>query len=374
MQKEPLKTKFAPAERANSDTITAQSKIFSENKVLVNLMDALSQLLVILNKERQIVYANNQFLKWLNLSENSSILGKRPGEAINCIYASLETGGCGTSEFCRTCGAINSILEAQVGIQSTKECRILTTETDALDLRVTSTLYEAEGEKFTIFAINDISHEKRRQILERVFFHDVLNSAGGISGLLGMLQEIEDQKEMVEIAQIIKRAADNMIDEIQLQRQLSAAERGDLGLDSVEINSLNVLNEIKELYSKHDLGRNKNILIHESSEEVHFISDKILLRRILGNMIKNALEATLPGKDISLYCSKNETGIKFSVHNESNIPGEIQHQVFQRSFSTKGLGRGLGTYSMKLLGEKYLKGKVWFESSKENGTTFYIKL
>jgi signal transduction histidine kinase len=273
------------------------------------------------------VYANNQFLKWLNLSENSSILGKRPGEAINCIYASLETGGCGTSEFCRTCGAINSILEAQMGIQSTKECRILTTETDALDLRVTSTLYEAEGEKFTIFAINDISHEKRRQILERVFFHDVLNSAGGISGLLGMLQEIEDQKEMVEIAQIIKRAADNMIDEIQLQRQLSAAERGDLELDSVEINSLNVLNEIKELYSKHDLGRNKNILIHESSEEVHFISDKILLRRILGNMIKNALEATLPGREISLCIArktKQELNFRF-----------IMNRIFPMKFITR---------------------------------------
>jgi sensor histidine kinase regulating citrate/malate metabolism len=48
--------------------------------------------------------------------------------------------------------------------------------------------------------------------------------------------------------------------------------------------------------------------------------------------------------------------------------------MFKRSFTTKGIGRGLGTYSMKLLGEKYLKGKVGFESSKQNGTTFYIEI
>jgi sensor histidine kinase regulating citrate/malate metabolism len=38
------------------------------------------------------------------------------------------------------------------------------------------------------------------------------------------------------------------------------------------------------------------------------------------------------------------------------------------------VGRGIGTYSMKLFGEKYLKGKVWFTSSAENGTSFFFEL
>jgi sensor histidine kinase regulating citrate/malate metabolism len=48
--------------------------------------------------------------------------------------------------------------------------------------------------------------------------------------------------------------------------------------------------------------------------------------------------------------------------------------LFRRSFSTKGRGRGIGTYSMKLLGEKYLKGRVWFTSSPNAGTTFFIEV
>ena len=53
---------------------------------------------------------------------------------------------------------------------------------------------------------------------------------------------------------------------------------------------------------------------------------------------------------------------------------DIQLQIFQRSFSTKGLTRGLGTYSVKLLTENYLKGKVSFMSNALEGTVFSVEL
>jgi signal transduction histidine kinase len=55
------------------------------------------------------------------------------------------------------------------------------------------------------------------------------------------------------------------------------------------------------------------------------------------------------------------------------MPERVQLQVFQRSFTTKGgTGRGLGTHSMKLIGERYLKGKVSFASREPDGTTFTL--
>lgn len=51
-----------------------------------------------------------------------------------------------------------------------------------------------------------------------------------------------------------------------------------------------------------------------------------------------------------------------------------QKLVFQRSFSTKGEGRGLGTYSMNLIVRKYLRGKIDFLTGEKEGTTFYIGL
>jgi sensor histidine kinase regulating citrate/malate metabolism len=55
------------------------------------------------------------------------------------------------------------------------------------------------------------------------------------------------------------------------------------------------------------------------------------------------------------------------------MPDDVQLQVFKRSFSTKGAGRGLGTYSMKLLSEQYLNGRIALISSPQAGTTFVAR-
>jgi sensor histidine kinase regulating citrate/malate metabolism len=50
-------------------------------------------------------------------------------------------------------------------------------------------------------------------------------------------------------------------------------------------------------------------------------------------------------------------------------------QVFRRSFSIKSpVGRGIGTYSAKLITERYLGGSLSFTSSEEAGTTFAVTL
>jgi sensor histidine kinase regulating citrate/malate metabolism len=61
-------------------------------------------------------------------------------------------------------------------------------------------------------------------------------------------------------------------------------------------------------------------------------------------------------------------------HNRAAMSPEVQRQVFKRSFSTKGKGRGLGTYSMRLLTERHLNGEITFTSDQVSGTTFAVVL
>ena len=104
-------------------------------------------------------------------------------------------------------------------------------------------------------------------------------------------------------------------------------------------------------------------------------TDPQLLKRVIGNMLKNAIEASLPGQSITLSCEQLDGNVSIDVHNPSVIPQDVRLQIFNRYFSTKkGPGHGIGTYSMKLLGEKYLNGCVWFTSTPEAGTTFTITL
>ena len=105
------------------------------------------------------------------------------------------------------------------------------------------------------------------------------------------------------------------------------------------------------------------------------MTDARLLARVLGNMVKNALEATPSGGVVTVRCTNPVGQVAFSVHNESVMPEEVRLQVFHRSFSTKArAGRGIGTYSMKLFGEHYLGGSVEFASRDGEGTTFTITL
>ncbi len=104
-------------------------------------------------------------------------------------------------------------------------------------------------------------------------------------------------------------------------------------------------------------------------------TDARLLRRVLGNMLKNALEAVPPGATVTLGCECSAERVRLSVGNPGAMPSKVQQQVFERSFSTKAeRGRGIGTYSMKLLGERYLGGKVSFTSNEAEGTKFFLEL
>ena len=57
----------------------------------------------------------------------------------------------------------------------------------AMDLRVTATAVDVGDEELTVCTLEDISQQKRLAVLTRVFFHDVLNTAGGIHGFAHLL-------------------------------------------------------------------------------------------------------------------------------------------------------------------------------------------
>ena len=369
---ESLQTVFAPANRVSASVIKEQTKHFINNPLISQILNSIPSLVLILNKERQIVHCNSIVKNFIGNADVDSILGMRPGELLNCQHAFDTEGGCGTTEFCRTCGAVNAILNSQLGIPDSQECRIQTKNLEALDLKVYTTPFDIDGQSYTIFAVIDISNEKRRKALERIFFHDILNTVGGLKGVAELLKDAAPE-EIIELKNMIVQLSDNLFDQIIAQREFAAAENGDLHLDYSNFNSLDLINEITNVYNSHDVCKNKIITIDPATVDIIMFSDKTLVRRVLGNLLKNALEASVEGDIITIGASLPIPGtIEFWVHNKKFIPRNDQLQIFQRSFSTKGTGRGIGTYSIKLLSEKYLKGRASFTSTPENGTIFFV--
>ncbi len=105
------------------------------------------------------------------------------------------------------------------------------------------------------------------------------------------------------------------------------------------------------------------------------MTDVVLLRRVLVNLVKNAVEASSPGEQVTVRAREDGDEIVFEVHNPGVMPIAVQRQIFQRSFSTKeGHGRGVGTYSVRLFTERHLRGHVSFESREPEGTTFRVRV
>ena len=369
-----IPTLFAPAARAPQEVLERQARLFGDPAFLKDLTDAVPNILLILNQQRQIVHANRMFHYSVEMPPTGSVIGARPGEVMRCAHAFETEGGCGTTEYCQTCGGTRAILASQSGKLSIQECRITQEEhLGALDLRVACTPISVGGERFTVYAATDIADEKRREALERIFFHDVLNTAGGLQMYLEMLaaEAPNGDGEMTSTAYQLART---LVEEIRTQQVLLAAERGEVTLTLTNIDGNLFLRKIHDVYQRSAEVRGCPLRLESGAENVRFRSDEILLHRVVGNMTKNAVEASRSGSTITLGCRGDGAAVELWVHNEGVMPRDVQLQMFQRSFSTKGKGRGIGTYSIKLLGEKYLGGTVAFTSTESEGTTFTIRL
>ena len=364
-------TKFASAERISPHGIEYQRKIVEDYLSIKPFLDEVDHMFLILNKQRQIIYANKLFFEFVGSNE---ILSQRFGEALKCIHASEEIGGCGTSENCRECGAVNSILcGLKIGIAQ-KECRISAENNKVYDFKIWTKGIKIENSDYLITSITDISDEKRRRILERLFFHDVMNTAGSLRNFLEVMQN-SNPEEIKEYSKIGLEIADSLIEELKSQRMLGLAEDAKLLVDVCALNPYTVFEEVFHSYSEISFSEQKQIVFPQVRNNTTFIkTDKTLLKRVLGNLIKNALEASKKGETVTLGIEEFDTTMVFSVNNLTYIARDVQLQIFQRSFSTKGSGRGVGTYSVKLLTENYLNGEVAFISTPEFGTTFYITL
>jgi hypothetical protein len=372
------KPQLAPALRNPIADILDQHDLIASQELFSEIFGAIAGISAVVNKNRQIVYANEPFLEFLGIKSLEPVLGRRTGEVISCVQADDGLSGCGTSVACRYCGAVKAILESQeTNHKSVRETSISTLvdgHNKSWDLKVTSTPIKLSGEEYYVLSLQDISYEKRLAALEKIFFHDLLNIASGLNGLLTLIKEGIDPDEIHELVNKSEEASRDIIEEINMYRQLRAAEDGDIQINSGQLNSVEFLGSVIRIISSHEVGQNKHLLLAENSFDTVFVTDRILLQRVLINMLKNALEATsINGTAVTGIENRGEH-IRFWVRNEGVIPHNIQMQIFRRSFSTKGKGRGIGTYSVRLLTENYLKGKAGFTSNENVGTIFFVDL
>jgi signal transduction histidine kinase len=131
--------------------------------------------------------------------------------------------------------------------------------------------------------------------------------------------------------------------------------------------------------------KNKKIeLIFNKPEELvpNIICDEQMMLVVLQNLIENAIKYSPDNSKItiSIKFETESNNIELSFHDQGiGIKKEDQIKIFNKFFRAPNaiekatIGSGLGLFITKNIVEKH-NGKIWFESSLESGTTFFVTL
>jgi len=368
---------FAPAGRSKPTELQRQVTACLRHPVVELVLDLVDSYVLVLNEHRQIVVANNELLEALAVEAPSSCQGQRAGEILGCTHVPEGPDGCGTSKACCRCGAVLAVLAAQsLDEPVSREChldRYASGWWRPCDFRVKATPFTCEGERFTVTVLQDIGAEKKARQLEGMFLHDLHNTVQGLHGWSELLLETEGDTRRA--AEHIRLLAESLSDEVQQQQMLLRAETRELVAHLENVYVQEVMERLDRTLARHPCRQAHSLEWSPVGEDESLQTDPVVLHRVLLNMAVNALEASVPGDSVRIWFEWREGRPCFFVHNLGVIPEVVQPRIFQRSFSTKGRkGRGLGTYSMKFLGENILRGEVGFESTQERGTCFHIYL
>lgn len=171
-----------------------------------------------------------------------------------------------------------------------------------------------------------------------------------------------------DLLEILSNNISLIYQEIETQRFISLAERNNLHTHFEKFPVSFIEKNLKNIFYT-----TKDVNFEFSREIDEIFADKIILNRIIINLVKNAVEAGDEPRNIKIRFSGDSKNYRISVHNPEYIPEDIQKKIFKDIFTTKKDGNGLGTYCVKLLTERYLAGKVSFISSEQFGTTFFVE-
>ena len=145
----------------------------------------------------------------------------------------------------------------------------------------------------------------------------------------------------------------------------------------------NIKNEVFDLHdviasitSLYEAIEGLNFTWRKVPQRIMVMMDRTQINRLFTNLLQNAIEASheRDEKLITIEEELEEDYILVSISdNGEGIPEATQEKIFTPNFTTKSSGTGLGLAMSKAIVEQ-ARGGIWFETTEDEGTTFFIRL
>jgi len=222
--------------------------------------------------------------------------------------------------------------------------------------------------------------ERVKDDLTHMLVHDLKSPISSVMGLLDHAIDIlglsDDEDGLLELLSLARGESQHLLNLAANILDVRRMKEGNMPYYPAWIESLSELVRVAlGDVSFSPKERHFSLLVRPEAERLY--ADSALLRRVLTNLISNALKHTWQGGHIDFRAWQDPSGFVLSVRDDGEgIPEEDQKRIFNAFEQSRHtvhdrFDTGMGLTFCKLAVEKH-GGKIWVESTLGRGSTFFF--
>lgn len=215
--------------------------------------------------------------------------------------------------------------------------------------------------------------ETLRQNLIANISHDLKTPLGVIKGYAEMLSDKDMERErMQRYLGIISKEADRMSNMINDILALSQIQAGVTKPHMVSFNISELISDVLDTFEGEIYERNIDVVF--SNDDICVFADRELIRRVMVNIIGNAIGSMDNGGTLSITSEMQDKEVLFKISDTGRgIKGKDLEHVFDRYYKASEGGTGLGLAIVKEILTIH-RSKYGIESTEGKGTIFTFTL
>ena len=244
---------------------------------------------------------------------------------------------------------------------------------------------DIERKPYLQWIIRDISErlalDELRTDLTSMIFHDLRSPLGNVLSSLEVLKTsmTDDDEAIQAVLAIALRSGRRLSRLIEQLLDLEQLETGQAVLSKSKGSLSTLIMEAVEEVLPVAEGKGHVLSFDLGSDSLPLVDmDSEMIRRVLINMLENAIKYSRSEGNIAVALDRYENSLRVGVSdNGPGIPKEDQKRIFEKFARVQRKGRpkglGLGLAFCRLAVEAH-GGRIWVESETGQGSTFYFTL
>jgi signal transduction histidine kinase len=237
-----------------------------------------------------------------------------------------------------------------------------------------------------LVVLRDVTQERAldraRDELTHTMVHDLRNPLTSIRAALELM-ELGPRSGLgaadLENVRIARDGTERLLALVRAILDVSQLEGGRMPLDRQIVPLRGLVNEAFHFQARLAEGKGVALQNHVSAEHPHLWVDPGLLRRVLQNLVENAIKFTPAGGVVRVDVDRtppSPTSLTVLVKDTGpGVPHDIRGQLFQKfvTGNHEGYGSGLGLAFCRLAVEAH-GGRIWLDGGADQGATFAFTL